>query len=126
MVQIAFTGLAHYRIITKSDLKQAGFEDDVLGDFTELDLVRPGIERALNLKNKKNVGEVPQEVAEFLMEVEPGEWEIVKDDVSPSAPSGDAGTAAGDSGASDAPTADIAGEAGISASAGSTSRARAR
>lgn len=127
MVQIAYKGLSHYRIITKSDLKQSGFEDDILGDFTKLDLVRPGIERSLNLKNKKSVGEVPQEVAEFLLETEPDEWELVKDaEDAPTKPedSGDAGPV--DPGASSAPTADVTGEAAVSAGSGAGKTPRAR
>lgn len=80
MTKIAYTGLSHYRKISVKELHEAGLDTDVEG-VKAIDLIREDHEPRMNPGKKlKHWVEVPEEVAELLLELEPDEWDLLPDD----------------------------------------------
>lgn len=71
MAQVQYVGPSHERVIRKSDLKSIGFEDvDGIHLYTR---DKDGV-------NKLDTAEVPQDVAEWLVKNEKGDWKIINED----------------------------------------------
>lgn len=76
MPKLQYTGLSHFRDISKKDFSDNDIEHDAVH------VSRQDLTRADNPKRVPNAVEVSQEVADFLMEVEPKDWKLVKEDES--------------------------------------------
>lgn len=93
MVKLAYTGLSHYRQISKADLTAAGVDKDTEG-LAAINVVMQHIDPALNPDNIENTVEVPQAVADLLLERESTEWKVVKETASEPAPASTTTTSA--------------------------------
>lgn len=74
MPKLAYTGLSHFREISKKDFSDNDIEHDAV-KFSRKDVLR-----ADNPKKIPNAVEVSQEVADFLLEVEPNDWKVVEEE----------------------------------------------
>lgn len=74
MPKLQYVGLSHFREISKKDFK----DNDI--DHDAVQFSRQNLSRASNPKKVPNVVDVSDEVAEFLTEIEPKDWKIVKED----------------------------------------------
>lgn len=117
MATLKYLGPSHFRILTKADFVKAGIDKDLEG-LSGFHLAAAWVEPASNPKNLGDTVEVPQEVADFLLRIEPKEWSLETD-----APAATPAPADGVDGLNDAVSTD-AGTAETTAGARSARTAR--
>lgn len=78
MARLQYIGKSHFRTISAADLKSLGFEG-----ASKIELARETVTPQRNPKNLPSVAEVSEEIAEFLVKREKGDWKILADDETP-------------------------------------------
>lgn len=124
MARLQYIGKSHFRTISAADLKSLGFEG-----ASKIELARETVTPQRNPKNLPSVAEVSQDVADFLVKREKGDWKILGDEETPvTDPDPDAfkvgtdGTVPGAEGVDDAPASDAG---SVEKPASGSARARA-
>jgi hypothetical protein len=90
MTTLKYTGTAHFREIKKSDFSH---HEGVEGEAIKV--ARHDIFHEQNFKKYPTAVEVSQETADWLVENEPGDWEVVEDQTAEEADTSEEGDAAG-------------------------------
>lgn len=79
MPQLKYVGTSHFRDLSKKDLVDAGVPSDTEG-LGALHFAREDADKSWNPKRVPHTLEVPQAVADLLLDLEPNAWKVVEDE----------------------------------------------